>query len=476
MTLLYIAIFTMGALLYGWLLPARWRQWLLFGASVLALYRLQPDILVRYLDFIFPTMTLLLSVAVWWLTRAPQNPVQREDRVTVGVLAAMVIGLSLTRYLIPELRPTPSRPPETLWVIAALAAAAVVFALLWRLARSWKPLLTAAIILVIVLFVVLKTEPLAAAVSAIFRSWNAQDVTLASAGDLSWLGFSYVAFRLIHLLRERQMGKLPALSLREHITYVIFFPALTAGPIDRAERFSKDWRALPETVLFTTPRLVEGGGRIAIGLFKKFVIGDSLALFALNSTNAAQASSTGALWLLLYAYALRLFFDFSGYSDIAIGIGFLFGVRLPENFDRPYLKQSIAAFWQSWHITLSNWVRFYVFSPLSRALLTRKTNALLTVLVAQLVTMAIIGLWHGVSWNFLLWGLWQGVGLFIHKVWSDRTRKYYLALNQRPRLKQAWTLAGILLTFHFVVLGWVWFALPDFNTASHVWLRLLGAG
>ena len=126
-------------------------------------------------------------------------------------------------------------------------------------------------------------EPFAAAVSAVVRSWNAQDVTLASAADLSWLGFSYVAFRLIHMLRERQMGKLPALSLREHMTYVIFFPALTAGPIDRAERFVKDLRALPETPLFTAPRLVEGLTRIAVGLFKKFVIGDSLALFALNA-------------------------------------------------------------------------------------------------------------------------------------------------------------------------------------------------
>jgi alginate O-acetyltransferase complex protein AlgI len=195
-----------------------------------------------------------------------------------------------------------------------------------------------------------------------------------------------------------------------------------------------------------------------------------------NTILAQQTNSMGALWLLLYSYNFQLFFDFSGYSDIAIGIGILLGINLPENFDRPYLKQNIAAFWQSWHITLSNWVRFYVFSPLSRVMLKRKMNAMLTVLVAQLATMVIIGLWHGVSRNFLVWGLWHGLGLFIHKVWSDRTRKQYLALNQHPRLKQAWTLAGIVLTFHFVVLGWVWFALPDTSSALRVWLRLFGIG
>jgi alginate O-acetyltransferase complex protein AlgI len=227
-------------------------------------------------------------------------------------------------------------------------------------------------------------------------------------------------------------------------------------------------------VLFTSSRLVEGCSRIITGMFKKFVLADALGLFALNPTIAQQTTSTGALWVLLYAYAFQLFFDFSGYTDIAIGIGILLGIHLPENFDRPYLKQNIAAFWQSWHITLSNWVRFYVFSPLSRALLKRKMNALATVFIAQLATMVIIALWHGVSQNFLLWGLWHGLGLFIHKVWSDRTRKQYLALNQRPRLKQVWTLVGIVLTFHFVVLGWVWFALPDPSSALRVWLRLFG--
>jgi alginate O-acetyltransferase complex protein AlgI len=201
-------------------------------------------------------------------------------------------------------------------------------------------------------------------------------------------------------------------------------------------------------------------------------------LLALNANNAAQITDAGGAWVLLYAYAFRLFFDFSGYSDIAIGIGYLFGIFLPENFDRPYLKPNIAAFWQSWHITLSNWVRFYVFSPLSRFLLTRKPrpSPLLVVFAAQIATMLTIGLWHGVTWGFAIWGLWHGAGLFIHKIWSDRTRKWYISLREKPRMKQAWTLVGVVLTFQFVTVGWVWFALPDVGTAWRVFRLLFGMG
>jgi D-alanyl-lipoteichoic acid acyltransferase DltB (MBOAT superfamily) len=328
------------------------------------------------------------------------------------------------------------------------------------------------VILIVGLFIILKTEPLAAGVSAGLRSLAGQNPELAVGIDLRWLGFSYIAFRLIHVLRDRQMGVLPVMSLREHMTYVIFFPALTAGPIDRAERFVADERAMPPTL--TASCLVEAAGRITIGLVKKFVISDSLALFALNAVNAEQTTSAPALWLLLYAYTFRLFLDFSGYTDIAIGIGLLVGIRLPENFNQPYIKPSLAAFWQSWHMTLSNWVRFYVFSPLSRALLVRRVKPLTAVFAAQMATMIVIGLWHGVAWTFLAWGAWHGVGLFIHKVWSDRTRRQYLTLRQRPRLQRVWNIAGILLTFHFVTLGWVWFALGEVGQAWRVFLRLVG--
>jgi alginate O-acetyltransferase complex protein AlgI len=167
---------------------------------------------------------------------------------------------------------------------------------------------------------------------------------------------------------------------------VLFFPSFTAGPIDRAERFLVDLLNLRDA---EPDRLAQGSMRIIIGIGKKFVLADSLSYFALTATKAEQATSVGGLWILVYTYALQIYFDFSGYSDIAIGIGQLFGIKLPENFNLPYFKRNITLFWQSWHITLSNWVRFYVFSPLTRYLLMRKykPSTTILVLIGQMATM-----------------------------------------------------------------------------------------
>ena len=209
-------------------------------------------------------------------------------------------------------------------------------------------------------------------------------------------------------------------------------------------------------------------------MLKKFVLADSLALVALNAANAAQTASPLWMWLLVYAYAWRLYLDFSGYSDIAIGLGRFFGIKLPENFDRPYLKPNLTLFWNSWHITLAQWFRAYVFNPLTRALRARPLPPAAIILTTQLVTMVLIGLWHGVTWNFVIWGAWHGVGLFIHNRWADFIKPRGAFLAARPRLQQAGRVAGVVLTFHFVALGWVWFALPDTGLALSVFRRLFG--
>jgi len=302
---------------------------------------------------------------------------------------------------------------------------------------------------------------------------------LAGVIDLNWLGFSYVAFRLIHTLRDRQSGILPVLSLREYVTYVIFFPSFIAGPIDRAERFTTDFRALPALVPGDPSRFTLAATRIGIGLFKKFVIADTLAQgMALDAVNVQQTTTTAGLWLLLYGYAFRLYFDFGGYTDIAIGIGILFGIKLPENFNRPYLRTNITTFWQSWHITLSDFARFYVFTPLSRQLLRRKPrpSTPLIIFIAHMATMLTIGLWHGVSGHFFIWGVWHGLALFAHKMWSDRTRKWYRDLQARPGPRRAWGVFTWFLTFQYVVIGWVWFVVPDVGLAARTLGRLFGIG
>ncbi len=476
-----ILIFVAFALLFAGLLRGRARNWLLFIASVIAVYWLQPWLPLRHADFLLPTFTLALTVTGWRLTRAPQKRWQQEDWQALAVLAGVIFLMGMNRFLAPGWRLTPSRPPAPGLILAVLAGTGLLLAAITRLSTSTKPrwLLGGGILVILVIFIVLKTPALAAAVAAWWRARTGQNPALASPADLGWLGFSYVSFRIIHTLRDRQTGLLPDLSLQEYVAYVIFFPAFIAGPIDRAERFVRDWQALPGLRGLDPARLSEGGASILAGLFKKFVLADSLALgMALTPELAQQTHSVLGLWALLYGYAFRLYFDFAGYTDIAIGVGLLLGVRLPENFRRPYLKTNITSFWQSWHITLSDWARFYIFSPLSRSLLRRKPrpSPRLIQFLGLMSTMLVIGLWHGVGYTFIIWGAWHGLGLFIHKVWSDRTRKWQRGLAAHPWQKRAWTLFSWGLTFQFVVLGWVWFLLPGPGLAARTLLHLFGLG
>jgi D-alanyl-lipoteichoic acid acyltransferase DltB (MBOAT superfamily) len=319
----------------------------------------------------------------------------------------------------------------------------------------------------------LKSEPLARTASAALRTATRQDASLASALDLRWLGYSYLAFRLLHVLRDAQEKKRYPASLPEFLSYALFFPAYTSGPIDRLPRFLTDLR---QEQLEQRQNLQSGGLRLLQGAVKKYVLADTLALFSLNAANALQVSSPWWMWLLLYAYALRLYLDFSGYTDIAIGLGRFFGIRLPENFNAPYLKTNLTSFWNAWHITLAQWFRAYFFNPLTRWLRTRpaKPPIWTIILVGQVVVMLLIGLWHGLTWNFALWGLWHAAGLFVHNRWSEWQRARGWSAPTEPWKQRMLAAGGWLLTFNFASLGWVWFALPDMQSSLHVLQVLLG--
>jgi alginate O-acetyltransferase complex protein AlgI len=496
MALSDIALFALIAFCIPLLIPGRWRAWAMCAVSIVAIFWLQPPLPVRWLDFVLSAVTLGLVIIVWRLTQSspkqsmPEKPSrlwQRQDyaALVLAIVVTAVLALARDVPFIQSWQIT-TRPPELRSVLIGIGLFLVLLigptalAYLRGNTNHATPRLGQwiAIIGIIILLVILKTEPFVASVAAGWRTLSGQDVSLASVVDVRWLGFSYVAFRLIHMLRDAQLGTLPALSLRDTITYVLFFPAYTAGPIDRAERFLKDVEKWPSLPRWDANRVERGLLRIASGLFRKFVLADLLSLVALNPAHALQVQSAPTLWLMLYAYAFYLYFDFSGYTDVAIGIGILTGVTLPENFDRPYTKHNIALFWQSWHRTLSDWVRFYVYSPLSRALLKRKPKPPtdLVIAICNLATMLIIGLWHGVTGAFIVWGIWHAVALFVHKMWSDRTRKWYMRLKAQPERLRLWNYAGIFITFHVVVLAWVWFALPDAGMAIRVLGRLFGVG
>jgi D-alanyl-lipoteichoic acid acyltransferase DltB (MBOAT superfamily) len=477
--------------LAGWLVPQRWRLGVILTGSLAALYWLQPASPVRNLDFWLPTAAIALTLLAWAITYPKSHrqeiPDQRNNSLNTGWRAAfpgvlLIIGVvllvGLTRYLGPLCCLTASRPPEAgriLAVIGLIVLVVVIFLSLSQRSIARRQLLPGAIVLLILaIFIVLKSTGLGTTASAWLRSLSGQSAGLAAIGDLRWLGFSYLAFRLLHVLRDAQAGKLPPFSLAEFAAYALFFPAYPSGPIDRAQHLVPELRSpypLPGDRL-------DGAWRIYLGVFKKFVLADSLALFALNAQNAAQTTPGGWTWLLLYAYTLRIYFDFSGYTDVALGLARLVGVRLPENFDRPYLRTNLTAFWNSWHITLAQWFRAYFFNPFTRWLRSRPAQVpvWLVIFSGQLATMALIGLWHGITWNFFIWGAWHGIGLFVHNRWTEWNRSRMAGLSTHPRWARPAAFLGWLVTFHYVALGWVWFALPDLPLALETFRNLLGVG
>ncbi|MCU0486506.1 MAG: hypothetical protein MUC85_10425, partial [Anaerolineales bacterium] len=368
MTLTHILVFLVGALLHGYWLRGRWRGWVLLGLSLLAVFWLQPSTPIRYLDFWLPTGSIALSVFVWAAVSRPSPETKRINWITGAAIVVIIVLVSLLRYFEPICCLTPTRPPDLISTMMGVGALAILAGLNLRLGAGKKPLAGLFILAILVLFIVLKTEPLSLAASIGLRNITGQSANLASSFDIRWLGISYIAFRLLHVLRDHQTGRANNFNLQEFLIYVLFFPALSAGPIDRAPRFAQDLR---KPFQLTSKEILAGGERLVIGIFKKFVLADTLAVVALSEVSSQQVVSTGWMWVMLYAYALRIYFDFSGYTDIAIGMGRLFGITLPENFEKPYLKPNLTLFWNSWHITLAQWFRAYFFNPITRALRTQ---------------------------------------------------------------------------------------------------------
>ncbi|MEJ2598736.1 MAG: MBOAT family O-acyltransferase [Anaerolineales bacterium] len=487
MTLIHILVFSVSALLAGWLMPTRLRGAFLLSGSLIALYWLQPSTPIRNLDFWLPTTSILLTILVWaWTCAARAHPPLSEWGPSALLILVPILVIAFTRYTGTFCCLTPTRPPDISIVLLMLAGGFILAYLPLHITPLLRRLPVIAFILIISLFLVLKMPQLSQATSAALRNANGQDATLASALDLPWLGFSYLAFRLLHVLRDYQGEKLPAYGLGDFVTYALFFPAVTAGPIDRSQHFQRELTEANKAVTGASSaqripapnwsQVLPGAERILWGVFKKFVLADSLALIALSPQNALQVQTPLWTWVLLYAYALRLYFDFSGYTDVALGLARLLGINLPENFDRPYLKENLTSFWNSWHITLAQWFRAYFFFPLTRALRSRpqKLPVWTIIFTGQMGTMLLIGLWHGVSWNFIAWGAWHGAGLFVHNRWSDWSRSRLVPPDGRPRLRALFGLGGGLLTFHYVVLGWVWFALPQINLSLHIFYKLFG--
>jgi len=472
MTIQEILILIAASLTLGFTFrQTRWVN-LLMVASIIFIYWLQPDTELRYLGYWLPSFSVAMMVISWAITASPEIRNQPEQLKTLAVLFAVLLAMSSLRVLDPGRVLGFVTIPRLTSTLPYLLTSFILLALLTRLKNTAPPAGLWGIFSVLILvFLLLKTPALAQKASQAWRGLAGQSQALATSSELSWLGFSYLAFRILHTIRDKQAGRLPDIALNEYIAYLVLFPAFVAGPIARVDQFIASLREIAGAF---SDDLTAGSRRILIGLFKKFVLADSLSLLALNAQNALQPTSSLGGWVLLYAFSLQIYFDFSGYTDIAIGLARFLNIQLPENFNQPYLKPNLTQFWSNWHMTLTNWFRAYFFNPISRSLRKKKMPALAILTITQISTMVLVGLWHGITLNFVLWGLWHGLGLLIQNRWSGWINKRFPPSNQKW-LQYLRDGAGVLFTFHYVTLGWIWFILPTPGLAKDFIAVLFGA-
>ena len=255
------------------------------------------------------------------------------------------------------------------------------------------------------------------------------------------VGISFYTFQSLSYTIDLYRRKIPVeKNFIKFALFVAFFPQLVAGPIVRASEFLPQLRRTPPV---TRQRVLSGTALMFRGLFKKIVIADLLAGLGVDAVFADPgAYSSLTLILAVYGYAFQIYNDFSGYSDIAIGAGRVLGFDLPDNFNRPYLSQNVREFWTRWHITLSTWLRDYLYIPLGG-----NRGSARRVRVNLMITMLLGGLWHGAAWNFVFWGGWHGLLLVL----ARGTPKVY----EDTSAGAIWTRR--ILTFHLVVVSWLLF-------------------
>lgn len=271
------------------------------------------------------------------------------------------------------------------------------------------------------------------------------------------VGISFYTFHTISYVVDVAQRRVRATNnIWEYLTYVGLFSQLVAGPIVRFRQIEQDLENIDGRL---SEKLVsQGVGYFAVGMIKKVIIADTIAQY-INPMLADYGSlSLVGAWMAALGYTYQLYYDFSGYSDMAVGLGFLFGIRIPLNFNVPYQAHGIQDFWRRWHISLSTWLRDYLYFPLGG-----NRNGVARTYVNLLLTMLLGGLWHGAAWTFVVWGLYHGILLSVERAFI-------------PKLLEMPKITTRLVTLLLVVIGWVIFRSTDFQMAT-VWLgKMAGMG
>ncbi|MGE3309982.1 MAG: MBOAT family protein [Limisphaerales bacterium] len=291
------------------------------------------------------------------------------------------------------------------------------------------------------------------------------DVDTATTRIILPVGISFYTFQSVSYVIDVYRGRAPEPNLALHVLYLAFFPQLVAGPIERAGDLLGQLRAARRF----DPELAVSGCRLALwGVVKKVLFADPLGRVADEIFARGVAASPLEIVIATLAFAFQIYGDFSGYSDIAAGVGRLFGIRLSRNFRYPYFARDLRDFWRRWHITFSSWLRDFVFIPLGGS-----RGPLRTTLRNILLTLLLSGLWHGAAWHYVAWGAWHAAGLM-----AGRRSCAASGFGTRPNAVRfpPWLaeLGRVGATFAFVSLGWIWFRAPDLGEAAALFGRLLG--
>jgi alginate O-acetyltransferase complex protein AlgI len=269
------------------------------------------------------------------------------------------------------------------------------------------------------------------------------------------LGISFFTFTQIAYLVDTMRGNAKEYSLLNYALFVTFFPHLLAGPIIHHKEMMPQFDYLRNKVL-NYGSISQGLVLFFVGLFKKVIIADTIAALANSGFDQAASLTLIEAWATSLAYTLQLYFDFSGYTDMALGSSLLFNIKLPINFNSPYKSASIQDFWRRWHMTLSRFVRDYIYIPLGGGRVPEPQ-----ILLNILVTFFLVGLWHGAGWTFVVWGLMHGVALIVNRLWR------YTHVRVPKFL--CW-----FLTFQFVNMAWVFFRAKSFDDALKVLKGMAG--
>lgn len=272
----------------------------------------------------------------------------------------------------------------------------------------------------------------------------------------SWglpLAISFFTFQQISFLVDKYNGKIQHESILDYLFYITFFPKLISGPITR---FNDLYPQTNEKRVVKSFEFLAGLSIISIGLFKKVVLSSFFAGYADSGYASTHSLTFFDAWGTSLAYTMQIYFDFSGYSDVAIGSALLLGLRLPINFNSPYKALNIRDFWDRWHISLSTWLRDYIYIPLGGGRV-GEVRAYLNVMATFIVS----GIWHGVGVNFLMWGIMHGVATCISRAWT----KAGFVMNKYL----AW-----FITFNFINLSWIPFRANDFDQVKHIVTAMLG--